>query len=77
MYAQSLSPRWDREVDSANGHGLDLVEARLDRGRVALRVEALSTRYGAIEALAGVSSSTCARARSSVCSGLTARARPH
>jgi ABC-2 type transport system ATP-binding protein len=55
MYAQSLSPRWNREVDSANDHDLDLVEARPDPGRVALRVEALSKRYGAIEALSNVS----------------------
>jgi ABC-type glutathione transport system ATPase component len=55
MYAQSSSPRWNRELDSANDHGLDLVEARRDRGRVALRVEALSKRYGAIEALSNVS----------------------
>jgi ABC-type polysaccharide/polyol phosphate transport system ATPase subunit len=55
MYAPSLSPRWNREVDSANDHGLDLVEARRGRERVALRVEALSKRYNAIEALSNVS----------------------
>ena len=55
MYPQSASARRNREVDSANDHGLALVEAARDQGKVALRVDALSKRYGAIEAVAGVS----------------------
>jgi linearmycin/streptolysin S transport system ATP-binding protein len=55
MYAQSSSAPRNREVDSPKDHGLALVEATRDRGKVALRVKGLSKRYGAIEALAGVS----------------------
>ena len=55
MYTQSASAWRNREVDSANDHGLALVEAARDQGKVALRVEALSKRFGAIEALADVS----------------------
>jgi len=55
MYAESSSAQWNREVDSVNAHRLRLVEATREKGIVALRVEALSKRYGAIEAVAGVS----------------------
>jgi ABC-2 type transport system ATP-binding protein len=55
MFAQSSSARRNREVDSANDHGLALVEAARDHGKVALRVDALSKRYGVVEAVAGVS----------------------
>jgi len=55
MYAQSSSAQRNREVDSVSNHRLTLVEAKRDQGKVALHVEALSKRYGAIEALAGVS----------------------
>lgn len=55
MYAQCASTQRNREVDFANDHGLVLVEAARDQGKVALRVDALSKRYGAIEAVSGVS----------------------
>ena len=55
MYAQSASARRNREIDSANHNGLALVEAARVSGNVALRVDALSKRYGAIETVAGVS----------------------
>jgi ABC-2 type transport system ATP-binding protein len=55
MYAQSASARRNREFDSTKDHGLALVEAAHDQGKVALRVDALSKRYGAFEAVAGVS----------------------
>jgi ABC-2 type transport system ATP-binding protein len=55
MYVESSSALWNREVDSVNAHRLRLVEATREQGRVALRVNALSKRYGAIEAVAGVS----------------------
>ena len=55
MDAQSSSVRQNREVDSANEVGVALVEAARDQGKVALRVEALSQRFGSIEALVDVS----------------------
>src|SRR5579863_1930796 len=55
MYAKSASTRRNREFDFAKDYGLALVEAAHDQGKVALRVDALSKRYGAIEAVAGVS----------------------
>jgi ABC-2 type transport system ATP-binding protein len=55
MDAQSSSVRQNREVDSANEVGVALVEAARDQGKVALRVEALSKRFGSIEALVDVS----------------------
>jgi ABC-2 type transport system ATP-binding protein len=54
MYAQSSS-RWNRNIDLANHRGLALVEASSHQGKVALRVEALSKRYGTIDALTNVS----------------------
>jgi hypothetical protein len=55
MCAHSVSARRNREVDFANDHGLALVEAARDQEKEPLRVDALSKRYGAIEAAAGVS----------------------
>jgi ABC-2 type transport system ATP-binding protein len=55
MYAQSSFTERNREVDSLNDHHLTLVEATRDRGKVVLRVEALSKRYGEVEAIANVS----------------------
>ena len=55
MYAQSGSARRNREVDSANDHSLALVEAARVSGNVALRVDALSKRYGAFDAVSDVS----------------------
>ena len=55
MYAQSSSVWTSREVDRLDKHGLNLVEAPRERARVALCVEALSKRYGAREAVSGVS----------------------
>jgi ABC-type multidrug transport system ATPase subunit len=43
------------EFDSRNARILSLVEPTRDQGKVALRVEALSKRYGEIEAVADVS----------------------
>jgi ABC-2 type transport system ATP-binding protein len=43
------------ELDSRNAHRLTLVESTRDRGKVALRVEALSKRYGANYAVTDVS----------------------
>jgi ABC-2 type transport system ATP-binding protein len=59
MSIQSASARRNREVDYANGHSVALIEAARNRGKVALRVDALSKRYGAIEAVAGVSFEVC------------------
>jgi ABC-type glutathione transport system ATPase component len=55
MYAQSSSTRRNREFDSANDRELTLEEATHNEETVALRVAGLSKRYGAIEAVAGVS----------------------
>jgi ABC-2 type transport system ATP-binding protein len=55
MYAQSSAARTSRQVDPLEKHGLNLVDPPRERARVALRVEALSKRYGACEAVAGVS----------------------
>jgi ABC-2 type transport system ATP-binding protein len=55
MRAQFSNAQRSREIDSANDHGLVLVEATHNQGKVALCVEALSKRYGTIEALANVS----------------------
>ena len=55
MYAQSLSVQTRREVAPPDKHRLNLIEPRREHGRVALRVEALSKRYGVCEAVAGVS----------------------
>jgi ABC-2 type transport system ATP-binding protein len=55
MNAQSMSAQWNREVHSVNDHGLAVVGVPRDQGKVALRVEALSKRYGTIKALADVS----------------------
>jgi linearmycin/streptolysin S transport system ATP-binding protein len=54
MYSRSSSARRNREVDSTNDVGLALVEAARDQGKVALRVEALSKRFGSIAALVDV-----------------------
>lgn len=54
MCAQSSS-RWSPNIDSTGDRVLALVEATHDRGKVALRVEALSKRYGTIDALTNVS----------------------
>jgi len=55
MYALSSSAPWNREIDSADEQGLVLAEAVRDQGKAVLCVEALSKRYGRIEALANVS----------------------
>jgi len=55
MQAQSSLAQQNFESDSSNERGLTLVASTRDPGRVALRVEALSKRYGSIEAVAGVS----------------------
>lgn len=55
MYPRSSAAQRNREVHPANDHGLTLLETTHNRGKVALRVEALSKRYGAIEAVAGAS----------------------
>jgi ABC-2 type transport system ATP-binding protein len=55
MYKGSSSARRNAEFGSINNHRLTLVEATREQGKVALHVEALSKRYGANEALAGVS----------------------
>ncbi len=58
MYAQLSSARRECEVDSVSGHSLSLVAAaspvERESARVALRVDGLSKRYGAVEAVAGV-----------------------
>jgi ABC-2 type transport system ATP-binding protein len=55
MYAQSSSAQRNCEANSPNDHGLTLLESSRVHGKPALRVEALSKRYGACEAVAGVS----------------------
>jgi ABC-2 type transport system ATP-binding protein len=55
MNAQSSLAQQNFESDSSNDRGLTLVVATRDLGKVALRVDALSKRYGPIEAVAGVS----------------------
>jgi hypothetical protein len=55
MSAQSVSVGRNREVDSADDHGLALVEEARDQEKEPLRVDSLSKRYGAIEAAVGVS----------------------
>jgi ABC-2 type transport system ATP-binding protein len=55
MHQQFSSALRKSEFDSHNAHYLSLVEPTRDRGKVALRVEALSKRYGEMEALANVS----------------------
>jgi ABC-type uncharacterized transport system ATPase subunit len=54
MHAQSSS-RWNRNIDLASHRGLALLEASSHQGKLALRVEALSNRYGTIDALTNVS----------------------
>ena len=55
MYIHSSSAQRTHKLDVANDRGLTLVEPRRTEGTVALRVDSLSKRYGATEAVAGVS----------------------
>jgi ABC-2 type transport system ATP-binding protein len=55
MRKQFSSALRKSELDSRNAHRLTLVESTCDHGKVALRVEALSKRYGANDAVADVS----------------------
>jgi ABC-2 type transport system ATP-binding protein len=55
MHQQFSSALGNREFDSHNVHRLTLVEPARCQRTVALRVEALSKRYGALEVLAAVS----------------------
>jgi len=55
MAKQFSSALRKSEFDSRNAHILTLVEPTRDQGKVALRVEALSKRYGEMEAVADVS----------------------
>jgi ABC-2 type transport system ATP-binding protein len=53
-FLPSSAPR-GCEIDSPNGQGPSLVETRPKRVTVALRIDGLTKRYGAVEAVAGVS----------------------
>ena len=55
MAKQFSSALRKSEFDSRNARILTLVESTRDQGKVALRVEALSKRYGEMEAVADVS----------------------
>src|ERR1700752_471588 len=55
MRKQFSSALRKSELDSRNTHRLTLVESTRDQGKVALRVEALSKRYGANYAVTDVS----------------------
>jgi len=55
MYMHSSSVQRTHKLDMANDRGLTLVEPVRSERMAALRVDALSKRYGAIEAVAGVS----------------------
>ena len=55
MYKKFSSALLNRGIDLANEPGLTLVETTREAGNVALRVEALSKRYGAVEAVSDVS----------------------
>jgi linearmycin/streptolysin S transport system ATP-binding protein len=55
MYTHSSSVQRTHQLDVANARGLTLVEARRTEETVALRVDSLSKRYEATEAVAGVS----------------------
>ena len=55
MYSHSSSAQRTPKRDVANARGLTLVEARRTEGTVALRVDSLSKRYGAIDAVTDVS----------------------
>jgi len=55
MNARASLAQRDFLRNSASQRGLTLVGASLDQGRIALRVQALTKRYGATEAVAGVS----------------------
>src|SRR6266851_2258871 len=55
MYMHSSSAQRTHKLDMANDRGLTLVEPVRSERMAALRVDALSKRYGAIEAVSGVS----------------------
>ena len=55
MNARSSSAQRDFFPNSASVRGLTLVDASRDQGKIALRVQALSKRYGAFEAVADAS----------------------
>jgi ABC-2 type transport system ATP-binding protein len=59
MYKKTSFAHLNREIGVANDTGLTLVEAMRDAGEVALRVDALGKRYGAIEAVRDVSFDLC------------------
>ena len=59
MYKKTSFAHLNREIGVANDAGLTLVEAMRDAGELALRVDALSKRYGAIEAVRDVSFDLC------------------
>jgi ABC-2 type transport system ATP-binding protein len=52
---QFSSALQNRKFDARSAHSLSLVEPRHDRGKVALRVQAVSKRYGEMKAVADVS----------------------
>src|SRR5262249_47646171 len=54
MYRQS-SVHQSAAFDATNRHGSGLLDAQCEQENVALRVESLGKRYGASEAVAGVS----------------------
>ena len=55
MYKKTSTAQLNREFGLADSVGLTLVEAARASGEVALRVDALSKRYGAIDAVSDVS----------------------
>jgi ABC-2 type transport system ATP-binding protein len=55
MNSQSALARWNREIYSPNDLGSTPDEAAQDGGKLVLHVNALSKRYGTMEAVAGVS----------------------
>jgi ABC-2 type transport system ATP-binding protein len=55
MFAQSSSAQRNPRPDSYNERGLTLVGAAREPGKVALHVDALSKRYGEMDAVSGVS----------------------
>ena len=55
MQQQFSSALRNREFETHNAPGLRLVEPRHGQGKVALRVEGVSKRYGEVDAVADVS----------------------
>jgi linearmycin/streptolysin S transport system ATP-binding protein len=55
MYKKFSSARLTQDMDLTHDPALTLVQPTRDSARVALRVDALSKRYGAIDAVSGVS----------------------